>query len=159
MKNRNLFLLVALLFLAQTVFPQSTFRIVDRKDSYLPLDPLIVSTELKGNIEVFDGKGIKYFSSEIEESPRKFLSGVIRITSELGPFSRNTLARPDSIYITCDTKPPCLQMISPFRYLIFTEFASRKSLCSVVRFSKHLHSWKLKVHAENFVDSSIIVPF
>ena len=25
--------------------------------------------------------------------------------------------------------------------------------------SKHLHSWKLRVHAENFVDSSILVIF
>ena len=95
----------------------------------------------------------------MEESPRKFLSGVIRSTSELAPFSRNTFASPDSINITWDTNPPCLQIISPFLYLIFTELASRKSLCSGVRFSKHLHSWKLKVHAENFVDSSITFSF
>ncbi len=116
MKKQRILLLIAFLFIGVTIFPQLSLKIVDKKETYQPLDTLVIFSETKGQIEVYDARGDRYFSSEIEEKVKMVVGGTLGSHDILLKSKKGVLL--DMITFTVDCKTEINDASGKYRELL-----------------------------------------
>lgn len=87
-----------------TVFSQSAVEIVNLKNSYLPLDTLIISSKNKGKMEVYDAKGDLYFSSEFNDHIDFMIGGALGYQTILLKNKKDVLIDKLTFDVDCKTE-------------------------------------------------------
>ena len=74
---QRFYIVLVLIALGVTGYSQNSLSILNNKSSYLPLDTILVSSTVKGKIEVYDATGDIYFYTSIKKNIEFIVGGAL----------------------------------------------------------------------------------